>query len=136
MNELGLSLLKLLETQRNKLRKSFQIELQVCAILEDGASSDIVVLKNKTGSESIDSISMSAYNSISGGSLMLGASATSVSFQTSDVVETESSGLDGIADKVFSEDNAHSVIFDCTADSVVGNMHIDWLKTGIHVVTG
>lgn len=135
MNEIGMSLLKLLETQRNKYRKSFQIELQVCAIMKDGSSSDIVTLKSKTGSSSIESISTNAYNSLSGGSLMLGASAATVSFQSSDLVQVKANGLDGIGDIVFSEDNANSVIFDCTADSEVGSMHIKWLKTGINVVT-
>ena len=138
MNEIGMSLLQLLETQRNKLRKSFEIELQVCAIMKDGSSSDIVVLNEKAGTGSVDSISTYAYNSISGGSLMLGASASSVSFQPSDLntaVQVKASGLGGMRDIVFSEDNAHSVIFDCTADSEVGKMHVEWLKTGVNVVT-
>ena len=35
----------------------------------------------------------------------------------------------------FSEDNAHSIIFDCTGDVSVGEKHADWLTMGIHIVT-
>ncbi len=138
MNEIGASLLKLLEMQRNKLRKSFEIELQVCAVVKDGSSSDVVVLKNKAmGGNGNDSITPSVYNSITGGPFLLGVSSTSVSFQDSmaDIAHIESGGIESINDFVSSEDYANSVIFDCTADNKTGEKHLSWLRSGTNVVT-
>jgi aspartokinase/homoserine dehydrogenase 1 len=138
MNEIGFSLLKLLETQRNKLKKSFAIDLQVCAVMNDGDSSDMVVLKNqKIGGSGIESITSSVYNTITRGSSILGVSADSVSFQDleSGIGQVESGGLAAFNQHVYSEDYAHSVIFDCTADERVGEKHVDWLKVGTNVVT-
>ena len=135
MNEIGTSLLKLLESQRNKLRKAFEIELQVCAVVKDSTSSELVVLKKSNAGT--DSITPSMYDSLTGGSFLLGASAASVDNQdlTSNVARIESGGLQSLNEFVFSEDNAHSVIFDCTADDVIGLKHLDWLKAGTNVVT-
>lgn len=134
MNEIGLSLLKLLESQRKKLQNEFEIDLQVCAVLPDGNSSETVVLENSAGGVHADSISVAEYNSLTGGSLLLGASAESQS-APSVPARLEISGLDYFKNWVFSQDCAHTVIFDCTSDANVGKMHIDWMKTGINVVS-
>ncbi len=136
MNDIGVSLLKLLETQRNKLRKAFEIELQVCAVINDASSSDVVVLKKNPMGE-IESITPKVYDSLTGGSNLLGASATSITFQdsASKIAQLRSGGLETLNEFVYSEDFANSVIFDCTGDDRVGNKHVDWLKQGINVVT-
>jgi aspartokinase/homoserine dehydrogenase 1 len=133
MNEIGTSLLKLLEKQRNKLRKSFEIELQVCAVVQNSTSSDVVVLKKSNMGSGTGSISPFAYNSLTEGTSSTGASTTSVSFE--DAAHIETGGFQAMNEFVFSENCAHSVIFDCTADENIGKKHLDWLKTGTNVVT-
>lgn len=137
MNEIGVSLLKLLEKQRNKLRGSFEIELQVSAVLQDAHSSSLVALKKNPMGDGLESITSSVYDSLTGGSFLLGTSAASVSFKdsTSNIAQVQPGGLDRLNDYVFSEDFANTVIFDCTSDDSVGKKHIDWLKQGINVVT-
>ena len=134
MNEIGMSLLKLLEEQRKKLQDDFEIDLQVCAVLRDGTSEETVVLENSAGGVHADSISISEFNSLTGGSLLLGAAASdSSSLQVPSRLER--SGLENFKNWVFSQDCAHTIIFDCTADSSVGSMHVEWMKMGINVVT-
>lgn len=134
MNEIGMSLLKLLETQRKKLQNDFEIDLQVCAVLRDGESVDTVVLENSMGGVYADSISISEYDSLTGGSLLLGAAA-SENYSEQVPSRLERSGLETFKDWVFSQDCAHAIIFDCTADRRVGSMHVEWMKMGINVVT-
>lgn len=85
-----------------------------------------------------ESITSSVYDAISGGSSLLGASATSsVSFQNiaSEIAEIKKGGLDTFNEFVFSADSTNPVIFDCTADEKIGKKHVDWLKHGTNVVT-
>lgn len=138
MNEIGMSLLKLLETQRKKLQNDFEIDLQVCAVLRDGESVDTVVLENSNGGVYADSISILEYDALTGGSLLLGATASETASENSSAQvpsRLEQSGLETFKDWVFSQDCAHTIIFDCTADRKVGSMHIEWMKMGINVVT-
>ena len=157
MSEVGESLLKLLGAQRQKLKTAFEIDLQVCAILKDGETSDIVVLENQLGGVDADSITAAEYNDLvgMGESLLLGAPATatatasttggtaslSVKFDDKSksskqiAAKVVQGGLENLATHVFSEDNAHSIIFDCTGDVSVGEKHADWLTMGIHIVT-
>jgi aspartokinase/homoserine dehydrogenase 1 len=137
MSEVGESLLKLLNAQRQKFKSAFEIDLQVCAVLKDSKSPDIVVLVNNIGGVDADSITVSEYNEQTGGSFLLGAPASAATFVTSKSVATklEPGGLDELARHVFSEDCAHSIIFDCTGDERVGAKHDDWLGTGINIVT-
>jgi len=137
MNEIGASLLKLLETQRNKWRETFEVELQVCAVLKDGMSSEILVRQKSRVRSKNDSLTVSMYNFVTGGSSLLGAPASSVSFQDSvaNVAKLQPGGFDVISDFVYSEVCAHNIIFDCTADENIGKKHIEWLKRGIHIVT-
>jgi len=136
ISEVGLSLLKLLEAQRRKLKDNFEIDLQVCAVMKNGESSDIVVLENSFGGVDADSITEAEYNEQTGGSFLLGAPASSLQGDA-ELVKTkiDSSGLDGMKGNVFSEDCPHSIIFDCTAEEKVGPYHVEWMKAGINVVT-
>ena len=129
MNEIGKSLLKLLETQRNKLRKSFDIDLDVCAVLKNGKSSHAAVLRDKR-----KYITLSAYDSVLD---TIPKENTSIAFEKSvhDDVQLEEGGLGSFGDKVFSENCTNSVIFDCTADEEIGKCHVDWLQKGLNVVT-
>jgi len=125
MNELGLSLLKLLESERNKLLRAFDINLQVCAVLKNAVSSGTLVLQTPATPDT-GSLTISDYNL-----------STAASFQTSSnpVVQLESGGLQSFANYVFSDDYPHSVIFDCTADEVISKQHLDWLTSGLNVIT-
>ena len=137
MSEIGESLLKLLDAQRQKLKSTFEMDLQVCAVLQDSKASEIVVLENTAGGVDADSISFSEYNEHTGGSLLLGAPASLVDPGKPNKVETRlaQGGLTEMVSNVYSEDSPHSIIFDCTGDTNVGAMHAEWLKTGINVVT-
>lgn len=139
MNEIGISLVALLEAQREKIRTSFEIDLQVCAIATDGTSKDLVTLKREGSDESI---TVSAYKVLTAGadpSLTFGETGVPAS---PDLINSDvgmatilSQGVSSLVDHVKSEDWAHTVIFDCTAEEVGGELHAEWLNAGIHVVT-
>ena len=136
MNDVGDSLLKLLESQRSRLRDEFEIDLQVRAVADSGSKSDLITLDDKY----TDSITIQAYNAATGGALLLGAPASSsVAFDSSRTKETltavQSGGIAAISDYVKSDDIPHSIIFDCTADESVGIKHAEWLGAGIHVIS-
>lgn len=137
MSEVGESLLKLLDSQRQKLKVTFEVDLQVCAVLTNSETSDIVVLENNAGGVNGDSITISEYNEKTGGSFLSEAPTSPVDPDSLNKVATilESGGLDEMANHVFAEECPHSIIFDCTGDVNVGNMHAKWLKKGINVVT-
>ena len=111
MNEIGESLLTLLESERSKLRNTFDIDLQVCAIVCEASSKDLIIVKESQNK--VDSITLSTYNLITGGSMLLGAPASSALIgDTSEVdaVKCLSGGVNSILDRVFSDDNPHCVM--------------------------
>lgn len=111
MNEIGESLLQLLESERNKLKSKFDIDLQVCAIVCEASSKDIIVVKDSQNK--VDSITWSTYNFLTGGSMLLGAPASSaLNGDTSgkEAVHLLPGGVGSILDRVFSDDNPHSVM--------------------------
>lgn len=118
INDIGISLLQLLQSQKDKLKNTFDIDLQVVSVLPSAESKTSITLKHHTPDSSITYFS---YNHAGDGD--------------SDVAQVVEGDLKQFKDFVISEDTAHSVIFDCTADETVGNQHIDWLRSGIHVVT-
>ena len=138
MNELGESLLKLLETQRSILRSTFEIDLQVRAIVADPKSTDIVCMKSDKGDE--NSITLSAYMKARGeGSNQKDkTSPQAVSFNSipdEDVATMGTGGASAIIEKLFRDDFPHHTVFDCTNDQTVGELHAEWLRAGVHVVT-
>jgi hypothetical protein len=111
MNDIGESLLKLLESQRSKLKQAFDIDLQVCALVCEASSKDVVVVKESQNK--MDSISWWTYNLVTGGSMLLGAPAESAmngDLSIVNAVESRPGGVSSILDCVFSEDNPHSVM--------------------------
>ena len=137
MNDVGDSLLKLLESQRSRLRDEFEIDLQVRAVAD--SAQDLITLKN-LDDKYTDSITIQAYNAATGGALLLGAPASSsVASDSSHTKETltavQFGGIAAISDYVKSDDIPHSIIFDCTADESVGIKHAEWLGAGIHVIS-
>ncbi|EEC46185.1 bifunctional aspartokinase, partial [Phaeodactylum tricornutum CCAP 1055/1] len=108
MNELGISLLKLLESQRSSLRSTFDIDLQVCTIF--GGSN----------------------------SLLLGAPATNASqtsFRDDETTFLEDGGRDVLLNRLIRNECPSHVIFDCTNDEELGQSHAAWLRAGVNVVT-
>ncbi len=49
--------------------------------------------------------------------------------------EGEPADLDGLPGYVHTESVPHAVIIDCTASEDVGSRYLDWLSSGIHVIT-
>jgi len=68
-NEIGKSLLKLLQAQRDKLRKTFDIDVQVAAIVPSSTSDQIVRLTKDTPG-STDSLTSMAYKDALDGATM------------------------------------------------------------------
>jgi bifunctional aspartokinase / homoserine dehydrogenase 1 len=132
-NEIGASLLKLLQGQRDKLRTIFDIDLQVCAVVPSSSVGQIVRLTvDQPGTN--DSITSMAYkDAITGASL----EEPTVSFkdQTHQIATVETGGLDSLLGFLFQDECTHHVLFDCTSDALVGRMHASWLRSGIHIVT-
>ena len=132
-NEIGQSLMKLLQAQRGKLRQSFDIDLQVCAVVPDSAANEIVRLtKDEPGST--DSITSIAYKDALGGATM-DASAVSFRDQTHVIAKLDSGGLGAVHNVIYQEDCTHHVIFDCTSSSAAGQKHAEWLRAGLNIVT-
>ena len=131
MGELADSLLKVLQTQRAKLRQKFEVDLQVCAVLADVSASNFVCLKNvKAGST--DSITASEHSMVTGGAALT----STVAFDNeSEVVAVVPGGIAGFKDSVILDDCAHHVIFDCTGDKEVAKLHAEWLNGGVNVAT-
>jgi bifunctional aspartokinase / homoserine dehydrogenase 1 len=134
ITDLGDSLLKLLESQRSKMRDSYEVDLQVCAVMTDGSSPEVVKLKEDN--VGMNSISIASYNQCTGGAFLLGAPA--VGFEGKDsteIADVAPGGLDAFTTHLVSDECAHHVIFDCTSEEALGKCHAQWLNAGIHVVT-
>lgn len=122
INDVGESLLQLLEVQRPILRETFDIDLQVCSVAMDSSDTSIMYLANENGGEGADSITMSGIKS-----------ATAA---PSDIIKSSfSKDLSPILPHLFREDCAHHVVFDCTNEDAASQFHPKWLEVGVHVVT-
>lgn len=132
-NEIGESLLKLLQSQREKLRTIFEIDIQVCVIVPDSEAKQIVRLtKDEPGLS--DSITSMAYKDALC-ETDLGVSAVHFKDRPQDIAKVDEGGLDAVYDVLYQEECTHHVIFDCTSSKEAGQMHAGWLRSGIHIVT-
>ncbi|CAB9497572.1 aspartokinase/homoserine dehydrogenase, chloroplastic [Seminavis robusta] len=134
-NEIGTSLLKLLQAQRDKLRSIFDVDLQVVAVVPNSTADRIVRLTvDKPGTN--DSITNMAYNdAMSGDASNMEDSAVSFKGQTHEIATVEAGGLESLYGVLFQEECTHHVCFDCTSNPQVGKMHAAWLRSGINIVT-
>jgi aspartokinase/homoserine dehydrogenase 1 len=129
MNPLGDSLLRLLQDQRESLRATFDLDLQVCVVLPNEDSTEIVRLK-KDDDGSDDSITIGAFNSAAG------IAPSHTTFQDERHVATLSAGdLSTIFGHLFKEECSDHILFDCTNEESVGNWHAKWLRASVNVVT-
>ena len=132
-NEVGESLLRLLQAQRDKLRKIFDVDIQVVAVVPSSSSEQIVRLTMDTPGSS-DSITSMAYKDALEGAT-LDDSAVQFKGQTHDIAKVEVGGLNALKDVLYQEECTHHVLFDCTSDFEAGKMHAEWLRSGFHIVT-
>lgn len=117
MNDLGRSLLKLLDSQRSFLKSNFGLDLQVCVILPNTQERDLLVLKNNQ-SDTDDSIDYATFKT-----------------ELGDMAVKARGGLEAVLTHLFREEATNHVLFDCTNDEEAGRFHSFWLKAGIDVVT-
>jgi len=129
MNQLGESLLTLLQSQRKSINDVFEVDHHVVAIAADGSSSELLCL-NKDYDGDFDSINIAAYTEAIYDESSIMRQETGVSPVT--VVQ---GGLAALKDELISDECAHHVIFDCTADPAVSEWHAEWLRDGIHIVS-
>ena len=132
-DELGFALLDLLHKQRNKIRATFDIDVQVCAVVcrTDKSVDKLFILENNgVGGQSLDTESIKSVIE----ETFSGTSNVSDTNQGPKAVFVHG-GFQSMNDYVISEDVAHSIIFDCTGEESVGKFHPGWLKKGIHVIT-
>lgn len=136
MQNLGMSLLKLLEIQRRKIWLSFDIDLQVCVVSMCSSNTDIIQLKNQNGS---DSINLSSLREILNPSVSNDQLRVSFANKTGgDLVDLDIAShndLLQIGNFLKREDCAHHVLFDCTSDVESSRFHPSWLLQGFHIVT-
>jgi aspartokinase/homoserine dehydrogenase 1 len=129
MNLLGESLLRLLESQRRYLRSTFDIDLQVCAVVPRTDRKEIVRLTQDTDGRA-DSITIGALN------FALGLNSSQTSFkEEAEFAMLSEGGLGDILTHLFRSECTNHVIFDCTNDETVGNYHAAWLRQRVDVVT-
>ena len=132
MNAEGKSLLSLLQSQRNKIRHAFDVDLQVCAVAPESSKTKIYTLAKDP---SDDSITMSALDQM----INPHDANPRISFSNGDkapeVVASEHDDLSGLLNTIVRPESANHVIFDCTSDPEASQYHPEWLRAGVHVVT-
>jgi len=116
--ELGQSLLQLLEEKRAHLRQTFELDLQVVAVLPTSESESIWCLEKDVDGGS-DSITIESLQEKSQG----------------DKAVQEAGGLDVLLSRLVRNECTNHVIFDCTNDEAAGKFHAAWLRAGVDVVT-
>ena len=126
LNELGESLLRLVDTQREALRSSFEMDIQVCAVVPGGDQSGLVCLLNDTDA-SADSITMDSYVQAIDTSL--------VEKKPVGTAKLVSGGPETVLDYLWRSNCTNHVLFDCTNDEAAGMLHSRWLRSQVDVVT-
>jgi bifunctional aspartokinase / homoserine dehydrogenase 1 len=163
MNSLGISLLKLLQSQRDALRATFDVDFQVCAVLPKTTSTHVVTLQRDVDGGS-ESITFGAYKSAMSAVMNVipemeersnswyddsddddddaskqnaETTTTAAAATTMTMYNAVSSpgGLSSILDHVFRNECTNHVIFDCTNDEEAGKCHAGWLLEGVDIAT-
>jgi len=119
MDELGRSLLKLLETQRQKLRSVFEIDIRIFSIVTFDKEEQATLISLQ--SQQSDSITKEHFEK--------------AVLSSSDVAGIVPGGLSTLASQMLSGNTSHMIIFDCTSFDQVSKYHPSWLRSHIHVIT-
>ena len=134
MSELGNSVLRLLETQRDALKSNFDLDIQVCMVCPKSDSDGILSLKNDTESGT-QSITIGAYEAVTRETEAPSEKTKAVFADEEQVAVVSSGGLRMCYDTLFRKECTFHAIFDCTNDEAAGHYHADWLLAGIDVIT-
>ena len=133
ISEVGSSLLRLLETQRDALKSNFDLDIQVCMLCPKSDSNRILSLKSDTESGT-QSITIGAYESVTRCSSPYEKS-KAVFADEEQVAVVSKGGLKSCFDTLFRKECTFHAIFDCTNDEAAGCYHAEWLRAGIDVIT-
>lgn len=131
MSEVGTSLLRLLESERDALKSNFDLDVQVCMVCPKSDNGEIVSLRKDTesGTQSITAGAVTRVIEDPDGT-------TKTTFADEDEVAVVSKGGLGLCfDTLFRKDCTFHAIFDCTNDEASGLYHAGWLRAGIDVIT-
>ena len=126
LNELGQSLLHLLDTQRTTIRQIYEVDLQVCVIAPGATSSHLVCLQNDTDA-SADSITLDAYNT----AVMTAQDSTS----PSSTAKRVAGGPESVLEYLWRSACTNHILFDCTNDESISTLHAGWLRSQVDVIT-
>ena len=130
-DEVGVSLLRLLESERDALKSNFDLDIQVCMVCPRSDSGEILSLGNDTESGT-KSITIGAVTR----AIEDPDDTTKTSFEDEEQVAVVSKGgLDLCFDTLFRKECTFHAIFDCTADEESALYHAGWLRAGIDVIT-
>jgi aspartokinase/homoserine dehydrogenase 1 len=131
MSEVGISLLRLLESERDANKSNFDLDIQVCMVCPKSDSEEILSLKNDSESGT-QSITIGAVKRVTKDR----EEKTKTSFADEEQVAVVSKGgLSLCFDTLFRKECTFHAIFDCTNDEAAGRYHADWLRAGIDVIT-
>jgi len=130
MSEVGSSLLRLLESERDALKNNFDLDIQVAFVCPGSDSEEIVSLKNEseTGTQSITVGAVARVTDLD--------KKTKPTFKDEEESAALSTGgLSSCYDTLFRKECTFHAIFDCTNDEAAGGYHANWLRAGIDVIT-
>jgi aspartokinase/homoserine dehydrogenase 1 len=131
MSEVGISLLELLESERDALKSNFDLDVQVVYVCPKSDKEDILSLKNdsESGTQSITMGAVLRETADNPGQMK-------TTFADEDQVAVVSKGgLTKCYDTLFREECTFHCIFDCSSDEAAGHYHADWLRAGLDVIT-
>jgi bifunctional aspartokinase / homoserine dehydrogenase 1 len=136
MDDVGMSLLRLLGDQRSSVRSTFDVDLQVCAVLGDEKQRQLVCLVNDTDS-STDSITMQAYESCVAKlqAIPENTELNATANDDNDTAKVVSGGPESLMDMLVQDTCSNHVVFDCTNSKEVSLQHANWLRSHVNVVT-
>jgi len=121
--------------RRAALRATFEIDLQVVAVVVSGNSSETVCLQKDIDGGS-DSITLATFNQVTG--FLLGAAADGNGEDENgnkSATTTSPGGLTTMMERLIRNECTNQVIFYCTNDEAVAKYHASWLRAGVDIVT-
>jgi len=126
-HSIGLHLLKLLQEQREKFKKSFDIDIQVFCVFTPGAGEGLFRIAPNRHECVNNSITTENFSNRK-------TKTPDPNFHFTEG-ESEASLLTQIPSIINDDGCSHSIIFDATASPFVSAHHVDFLKANINVVT-